>query len=257
MMSPCNRWFFGAVLPLALVLGTVPQARAQSRKAPENNFIVRLLDEPVEMKDFQQPMSMREALGLLMEKFETKGKPLPIVVDVASFRRENPESSVYDVQVNFQPYPKHFALAQVLQMMVAKAVQPEATFLIRNGAVVITTKKERRQETLLKREVIAEFLNTPFTEAMEELSAVTGASIVVDLRLGDKLKSPVTASLRNDVTLEAALRMLSDMVDLKPVFLPGGVYITHPFNAENIQRELREYNKSQKKDAQPSKTGRK
>jgi hypothetical protein len=103
--------------------------------------------------------------------------------------------------------------------------------------------------------VPAEFHNTPFSEAMEELSAITGASIVLDNRLGDKLKTPVTASLKNDVTLEAALRMLTDMADLKVVFLPAGIYVTHPFNAQNFEREMQEQKRpeaSEKKRKAPN-----
>jgi hypothetical protein len=245
-MNPRRSSFLVILVLFALFHGVAPEAAAQGQKATENNAIIRLLDEMVDMKDFQQPMSMKEALGLLMEKFEVKGKALPILVDGASFRREN-HTLIYDEQVQFAPYPRQLAMGQLLQLMLSRVAKRDATFLVRNGAVEITTKKEACPEALLKRKVIARFSNTPFDEAMEELSAVTGASIVLDVRLGDKLKAPVSASLKNDVSLGAALRMLSDMVDLKVVFLPGGIYVTHPFNADNMQRELREQEKSMPK----------
>jgi len=232
------------------LLGNLPQTRAQRPNVAENYRIVRLLDELVEMKDFQNPMSLKEAIGLLMEKCAGKGKDMPIHVDVASFRGKDPDGAdLYATQVSFMPYPRQLPLSHVLETMLSKVKCP-TTFLIRNGMVVVTTAKDASVKRLLQRKVMAEFANTPFSLAIEELSAQTGASIVLDNRLGDKLKAPVTASLRNDVTLEATLRMLADMTDLKVVFLPSGIYVSHPFNAHNMERELA---KSKVRDAKKTK----
>jgi len=236
-----NRHIVRVVVALAsvtLCAANVQDAFGDRQKVAECTQLLRLLDEQVEMKDFQAPMSLKEAFWLLMEKFASKGKELPIIVEAAEFRKEHPDLEIYDQQVSFQPFPKRLALGKVLKMMLSKVTQADATFLIRDGAVVVTTEKETRLERLLQRKVIAEFINTPFADALEELSAGTGASIVMDVRVADKLKSPVTATLKNDVSLESALRMLADMVDLKVVVLPAGIYVTHPFHADNLEKEL-------------------
>jgi hypothetical protein len=233
-----------SVLTLAAELSSL---RADPLRVMENRQISTLLNEFLEMKDFQQPMSLKEALGCLMEKYALKGKELPIVVDQAAFKEENPEGAgVYDTQVQFQPFPVRMRTSMVLDLMLSKIDPPNGTYLIRDGVVLVTTKKRASVRHLLEAKVLAEFHNTPFSEAMEELSAMTGASIVLDMRLGDKLKTPVSASLKNDVSLESALRMLTDMADLKLVCLPAGIYVTHPFNAQNLEREIQERKKTEK-----------
>jgi hypothetical protein len=238
-----NRRFILVALVISVLTLTtecVP-VRADPVRVAENRQIAALLNEYVEMKDFQNAMSLKEALGLVMEKYALKNKELPILVDTAAFKEENPEgANIYDNQVSFPPFPRLLRGSMVLDLMLRKVDPPNATYLIRDGTVLVTTKKEARPRRLLHARVLAEFHNTPLSEAMGELSAITGASIVLDNRLGDKLKAPVTASLRNDVTLEAALRMLTDMADLKVAFLPAGIYVTHPFNAQNFEREMHE-----------------
>jgi hypothetical protein len=227
----------------AITAGSVSSVFAGRSKVAENRAMVRLLDEACEMKDFQQVMSLKEAAGLLMEKFAAKGKELPISIDAATFRKEYPDLDIYGQHIQFQPFPKLLSLEGILKGFVSQIADADATFLIREGTVVITTAKEASLERLLQRKVIAEFNNTPLADALDELSAGTGASIVLDIRLGDKLRSPVTASLKNDVSLESALRMLTDMVDLKVVLLPAGIYVTHPFHADNMEKELAERRK--------------
>jgi hypothetical protein len=244
-------WLAPALGFLALVFhGEAFLLRAEGARTREHNRIVQLLDEVISMKDFQNPMTLKEAMGLLMENLAQNGKDLPTWVDVHSFRAEDPEQPVYDTQIQFSAYPRQMSARQVLERILGAVEPPKnhkgnghAAFLVRDGTVVITTAKQASVEQLLQRRVLANFRDAPFSEAMEELSAMTGASIVLDNRLGDKLKTPISASLRNDVTLKSALHMLADMADLKVVFLPAGIYITHPFNADNMQKELTDKHK--------------
>jgi tetratricopeptide (TPR) repeat protein len=117
----------------------------------EANAIKKLLEEEVDMKDFQQPMSLKEALGLLMEKFEIKNKSLPIMVDQGAFKEENPEGAgIYDTQVSFQPFPKKMRLATVLRLMLSKTDPPNATYLIRRNFLEITTIDRQTRERVLR-----------------------------------------------------------------------------------------------------------
>jgi hypothetical protein len=242
-----------SVLPLT---GAISHLRADPMRVMESRQIVGLLNEYVEMKDFQNAMSLKEVLGLLTEKFASRNKALAILVDTSAFKEEGVESSfVHESQIAFPPHPKLMRVGTFLDLTVRKLEPQSATYLIRDGLVVVTTRKAASTRRLLQSNVVAEFNNTPFSEAIEELSAITGASIVLDNRLGDKLKVPVTASLKNDVTLEAALRMLTDMADLKVVFLPAGIYVTHPFNAQNFEREMQERTRTRKADGEKEQKG--
>jgi len=252
-----NRHIVRVVVALGLcgmlIAGNLNAGRADQVAVAENNALAILLNEAVDMQAFQTPMSLKESLGLLMAHFAGKGKDLPILVDQGAFKEENPEGAgIYDTQVSFQPFPKKMRLATVLELILSKVDPPNATFVIRSGLIVVTTKKMASPRNLLQRTVLARFHHTPLSEAIDELSAITGATIVVDNRVGDKLKTPISASLKNDLSLEAALHMLSDMADLKMVALPSGIYITEPANADRMRMELGERRstgeKSVKKD---------
>jgi hypothetical protein len=49
---------------------------------------VRLLSEPVDMKDFLGPMTLSETLQLLMEKMAARDTSLAIVVNTDAFRKQ-------------------------------------------------------------------------------------------------------------------------------------------------------------------------
>jgi RNA polymerase sigma factor (sigma-70 family) len=76
-------------------------------------------------------------------------------------------------------------------------------------------------------------------EALRELADATGANIVLDVRLKEKAKTPVTASLQH-VPLETAVRLLADMAEVKAVSLDNVIYVTTKENAEKWLKEQRE-----------------
>jgi len=117
----------------------------------EANSIKRMLEEYVDMKDFQAPLTLKEALGLLAEKFAGRGKDLPILVDTGAFKEENPEgASIYDTQVQFAPFPKKMMLATVLRLILSKVEPANATYLIRRNFIEITTIERQTRERVLR-----------------------------------------------------------------------------------------------------------
>lgn len=103
-----------------------------------------------------------------------------------------------------------------------------------------TTLKQASPELVLQRKVSAAFVERPLRDALRELSDLTGASVIMDARAIDKLKTPVTATFHNDTSLGAALQMLAAMADLKLLVLENGLYVTTPQNAKIIRQELAE-----------------
>jgi hypothetical protein len=77
----------------------------------------------------------------------------------------------------------------------------------------------------------ASFDKRPLREALEEVLKPTDMKLVVDAaRAGDKAQAPVTANL-GGTTVEAAVRLLADMADLRPVIYDNVVYLTTKDNA--------------------------
>ena len=68
---------------------------------------------------------------------------------------------------------------------------------------------------------------TEFAVAAKQLAIDTGANVVVDPRLGDKAKKAITLKLE-DVPLETAVRLLSEVADLRAVRMSNVLYVTAP-----------------------------
>src|SRR5579872_3457535 len=73
--------------------------------------LAELLDEVIDTADFQQPMNLKEALGLLRQRFARLGTELPLQMDVKSFTEENPDApNIYDTQIQFPEFPRRMQL---------------------------------------------------------------------------------------------------------------------------------------------------
>src|SRR5262249_39096934 len=136
------------------------------------------------------------------------------------------------------PYPRHMPVAMVLRLALSNV--PNATFIVRQGVVEVTTLKAASPRQLLRQRVLANFKQDPLRDALDSLSAASGLNVVLDQRLGDKLKTPVSATFGNGITLEGALLLLTDMTDLKLYITDEFVYVTTPANARQMHKERRE-----------------
>ena len=219
----------------ALLLICCAPVGADTEKEARARQIVQDLQGMLDMKDFQKSMKLSEFVLLVQEILNANGKKVAFSPDRDAFRKES--ASYDDLMVSFGPLPVKATAEKALRMALAQ-VEPEAAFLIRDGLVEITTASQASVAGVLQQRVLANFSKVPLADALQDLSYQTGASIVLDGRVGDKAKTPVTASFRNDVNLEAALRMLADMADLKMVILQSGLYVTTPANAQKLNKEL-------------------
>lgn len=233
-----NRSILFPVLVVGMMLGEVSRGTADPQAAAESRLVLSLLEETSDFGPFAQAeMNLREFIALLTEKYAAQGKDLAIRVEKESFKKMDQNFDINDVQVRIPNRPRRMTTIEALRIVVSQLDKP-ATFLIRRGVVIITAKDQASTKELLKQAVAANFDARPLNEALDELSAMTGASIVLDGRLGEKAKKPITATLKNDVSLGAALRMLTDMADLKVVVLDSGIYVTSPAGAQAMLKEL-------------------
>jgi hypothetical protein len=91
---------------------------------------------------------------------------------------------------------------------------------------------------MLQDKVCTVFENLPLSDAVYKLADLSGVSMALDPRAEDKAKTRITATFRNDVTLEGALRTIVDMAGLKVVGMQSSLYVTTPENAKDLQKEL-------------------
>lgn len=88
----------------------------------------------------------------------------------------------------------------------------------------------------LRQRVSVDCDGTAFGAAVKQLANDTGANLVVDPRLGEKAKKPVTLKLE-DVPLETAVRLLSEVADLRAVRMSNVLFVTTPDKAKVLRED--------------------
>jgi hypothetical protein len=219
-----------------VILGANLEASAQRNSSPrvrETEALMRLLEEPINLKDLKGGASFAS----LEDWAQERGKELPIFIDVKAFQEE---SSLLLFRGQIPPpkllgLPPRMRVGDVLQVIVAQ-LEEESTLLVRKNRVEITTKKAASRDNLLKQTFVASFEQYPLEFVLEDLAEITGVSVIVDGRSKEKIRTPVTARFRNDVPLRDALRMVTESAELKLVFLPGGLFVTTPSHADALEK---------------------
>jgi hypothetical protein len=211
------------------------------KKVPTTRELFRWLEEPLDMKPFQNRVNFKEVLGLFSEAFAAKGKELPLFVDEKAFWSENPDAEdLYESPMKFPRLPRRMAFKEALHLALAQLPSESVTFLVRKGVIEITTADRASPEALLKTKVRVIFDKRPLADALEELSDLTGFPILLDPRLGEKGRTPVSARFGNGVSLDTAVRLLSEMAGVRARFEDDMVFITETLQgAAKKQGEIR------------------
>ncbi len=229
-----KRFSCGIVWALALLASAaVDRCAAQAEtkiadpKGPRKTDLNRLLFEMVETKPFVNQMTLKDAISSLSEQFAKRGHELTIWLDAAAFKEDSPDAAdPLETPVYLPAIPRKMPLATALRQLLSKIPSNNASYLLREGAFVITTNSRAAPAVLLRSAVTARFDKTPLEDALEELSNHTGATILLDPRVGDKARTPVTATLKNTLTLEAAVRLLAEMAELRAVVDNDVLFVT-------------------------------
>lgn len=88
----------------------------------------------------------------------------------------------------------------------------------------------------LRQSVSVDCDGTLFEKAVAALIADTGANVVVDPRLKEKAAVPIVLKL-DEVPLETAIRLLSEMADLRAVRMSNVIFITSKDRAESLRKD--------------------
>jgi hypothetical protein len=202
------------------------QAPRQGPRALDTTQRVRLMHEMLDMKDLQQPMTLKEAVGRFYEMFQARGREMPILVHQQSFKAVDPDMpDLYEMQVKFPVYPRQMAFANALKLALAQ-LPIESTFLVRGGRIDIIAAQETTLDKLARQPVLGNYDDEPVLSIISDVADQTGVSVVVDRRIDDKLNVPVSVTFTNGINARDALRTLCDMSGLKLIELPTSYYVT-------------------------------
>jgi len=225
-----------------------PQPVPQPATRPEPTVIDRLAKR-IDFPGFDDPEEKLDtALDLL-----TRQSGLTFDVNETAFRNDMVEKPL-DQRVGAVPKMKNVTVERVLRKMLARLqVSSGATFLVRRETVEITTGAAQVAEVWSK-ELHAEgdrtprqpqlplvqavFDKVPLSEAFKELARQSGINVVLDARVAEKARVPVTVRLVN-TPVDTAVRLLADMADLKPFLVDNLLYVTTRENADRLEERER------------------
>lgn len=185
-------------------------------KEPTSRELLAWLDETIDLKRYQQQQTLQEILDKFIADFAARGKELPVLVDKTAFREEHPDApDVTDVPVRFPDTPRRMTFGRALRYALSRVPTDNATFLVRGGTLEITTLDRAAPAQMFEALITASFDKRPLAEALEALADQTGANIVVDPRVAEKALAPVSATFRNNISLETGVRLLAEMAGLR------------------------------------------
>jgi RNA polymerase sigma factor (sigma-70 family) len=216
--------------------------------------LIENLRRTVEFGGFNDPkMTLQDALEFLEKNYR-----LTFDIDERAFGEAGyTDKSVLQEPIAVQPIPRISGVshATVLRKILSRITTPvgkEATYLLRPDHILITTRDKAWNKIYPGKatgEHIPEhqwnvpivnvaFDKRPLGEGLIELSALEGLNILIDPRVDEKAKTPVSATLLN-VPADAAIRVLADMADLQPAFLDNVIYLTSKENAKRLEQETK------------------
>ncbi len=106
-----------------------------------------------------------------------------------------------------------------------------------NGEIQVMIPQDQIAENIYGEPVTLRVKNKAFADVLEELREMTGANIVVDARVKEKVGEKITANF-NDTRLYTVLKVLGDSCEMRPVVMDNVYYLTTPENAAKLQKEI-------------------
>jgi hypothetical protein len=233
---PCG---VGLVLGIAMLGIAAPAAQAQADRLPRADKMRRILKEPAKIVEFTPNTPFRLAAEELAKAYGFSFR-----IDDGTFEADTRLDIVADLVLQVPPH-RGISLETFLRDLTSRLIDSKgmneihATCLIQGDHLVFVARGPRALQRRLHGPVFAAFDRQPLVEALQELSASTGVTIVLDPRASseeDRRTHLVTATL-NGVPLETAVRLLADMNDLKAVVVDQVLYVTTKTNARQLEAE--------------------
>jgi len=257
-----TRLFIVAVPIICLSLGAdllpalaqAPEKAAPPKDAPatkareETLTLIRMLEQPIETKDMQEPVKLKVALEHFSDHF---GGKLSILVDKNAFSAElGPDSEdPYETEVCLPPVPAKMSVDRALRAIITQIGNGKATYVIRRNWIEITTLRHSAVANSLQHLcIVKSFEQQPLPDVLQDLAHRADVAITLDPNIGKKASTQISATFRN-CSLEEALVTVTEMSQLKYVVLERSIYVTTPEHARAMEKE--EQIRSKKRDSEP------
>jgi hypothetical protein len=234
-----------------------PAVPAEARAAPAPKAKRSLLDKLFALSMFA-PIKQDRALTLkaVLDGLAS-AHDVPFEINERAFKFENLAAVDATPVVENAGLPGgKMTLARRLKQVLARVPAPSgATFLVRRDHLEITTGQFQSAELLPgeagpEDEVVGPALSVPLVhlafdrrplgEALKALAEQVDTGIVLDPRVGEKAKAPVSANLPN-APLDTALFLMAEMADLRAVRLDSIFFVTTPEKAKALEADWKKF----------------
>lgn len=233
------------------VWGSINVLEIEARGESRADALRKKLLMPVNLdKGIDSGTPLKDAIEFLSDRYD-----LTMLIDSKAFE------AIGAMKVEEQPVqlPKMVGVSMktVLRLLLGQIKGDgghHGTFVIQDGLLFITTtahvfQGDTADATLLPiatPTIDADTSGKPLVVVLRDIADHSGVNILIDSRVGDKARRPVTATLQH-VPVDTAVRLLADMAGLRSVAMDNVLYVTTPENAKELQAEVNARAERQKK----------
>jgi hypothetical protein len=177
--------------------------------------------------EFQAGTPLQEALAHIADRYG-----LQIMVDEEAFKADSNQPEVVNMPIKL-PRFNSVRLRTVLRAILG---QVDGDFYAKDDVLMVVPRARIAAGVVLRQPVDVAFERRSLSDALKELSDMTGVSVVLDAQKQPDSTIQLTADFRN-VPLASAVRVLADMAGMKSVVMENMIYVTAHENAENMKEE--------------------
>jgi hypothetical protein len=127
------------------------EADKRARASAETRRRRKILGTVVQVRDFKDASTLKEALGMLYERLAGQGIELAMLADKIAFQERMPGIDVYELPVRIPAARQEVTVRQFLEMVLDQVPTKNATFVIRHDGdyLEITTVERLAKEKQL------------------------------------------------------------------------------------------------------------
>lgn len=211
---------------LAIALADIGEAapapnESKERSAIPADKIRKDLDRTINLDVDQQPLAL--AVAQLHEI--TK---INFVLDRVSLVQTGIDPDQLPINLKLKDVKTRSALRTLLTPY-------NLNFAILGDTILISTDEVAMLRQVRQR-VNVDLEQVELSKALKKLARETGTNLIVDARAVKDARTPVTLQME-DVPLETAVRLMAEMVNLKPVRVGNTLFVTTKANANELRND--------------------
>jgi hypothetical protein len=194
---------------------------AKARALPPADKIRRELERIISLDVDQQPLALAVAQVHELTKIN-------FVLDRVTLAQSGVDPDQLTVTLKLKDVKVRSALRSLLTPY-------NLNFAILGDTVLVSTDEVAMLRQVRQR-VSIDLEKLELSKALRQLARETGTNLILDTRVAKDAQTPVTLQME-DVPLETAVRLMAEMVNLKPVRVGNTLFVTSKANANELRND--------------------